>query len=121
MRNDRHDHPSLGELLRDARVQAGLSIRQLAPKVGVHHSLLARLENGETERPSPELLQHLADELGLDVNELLACVGVTPSLPEPRMYFRRKLGVSADEAEVLARLIEDHQAKQIEQKRKPSK
>lgn len=110
MRDDTKDIP-LGTHLRILRDQAGYSIRELARKVGVHNSYLSRLESGETAHPSPELLQRLADALGADSTELLTYLGVRPELPEPRAYFRRKLGVDADEAEILARLIENHQAK----------
>lgn len=105
----RNHLPTLAAYLRQAREQAGCSIRELAKRVGVHHSYLARLESGETANPAPELLERLADELGVDSTELLAYVNV--SLPEPRAYFRRKLGVDAGEADVLAQLIEDYRAK----------
>ena len=105
------DNISLGDYLRIAREEKGLSIRALARRVGVDHTYLARVENGERGDPKPELLNRLAAELNVDPAELLAYVGVEPALPEPRLYFRRKLGVDADEAEVLARLVEEHQAK----------
>jgi transcriptional regulator with XRE-family HTH domain len=104
------EHMSLGEYLRAARERAGYSIRELANRVSVHFSYLARLESGETARPAPDLLQRLAAVLDVDAAELLAYIGVKPELPEPRAYFRRKLGVNAEEADVLARLIEDYQA-----------
>lgn len=108
MRDDQK-HESLAAHLRQAREQSGLSIRELAKQVGgVHHSYLARIENGETANPSTDLLQRLADVLNVDSADLLAYVNVT--LPEPRAYFRRKFGVDAEEADVLARLIEEHQA-----------
>jgi transcriptional regulator with XRE-family HTH domain len=110
MRHEDSSHQSLGEYLREAREQAGLSIRELARLAEVNHAFLARVESGE-RGASAELLQRLADVLDVDAAELLAYVGIRPALPEPRMYFRSKLGVDADEAEILARLIEDHQAK----------
>lgn len=111
MREEGNQHVTLGDYLRMARQQAGYSIRELAKLVSVHFSYLARLENGETAHPSPDLLQRLAEVLQVDAAELLTYIGVKPALPEPRAYFRRKLGVNAEEADVLARLIEDYQAK----------
>lgn len=102
----------LGTYLRSRRKRLGLSQRQVAAQAGVHHSKLGRLENGEiSERPNPEHLQRIADVLGVNVSKLLAFFGVTPSteLPSVRMYFRRKLGVNADEAAVLANLVADYQ------------
>lgn len=98
---------SLASVIRQAREAAGLSIRQLAPLVGAHHSLLARIEAGEVTRPSPEMVQRIAEALELDSTELLAFIGVKPSsvLPEPRIYFRRAYGMSDREAREAARRI----------------
>ena len=41
----------------------------------------------------------------------LSYLGVKPITPEPRIYFRRAYGASADEAEILAQLIEEYQAR----------
>lgn len=83
-----------------------MSIRELARLAGVNFAYLSRLENDE-RGASADVLQRLADVLQLDTSQLLSYIGVRPDLPEPRLYFRRKLGVNAKEAEILARLIED--------------
>jgi len=108
------EHASLGDYLREARERAGYSIRELAKLVHLHHSYIARLESGETAHPAPDLLNRLAKALKVDAAELWPYIGITHELPEPRAYFRRKLGVNADDAEVLARLVEDFQAKKKE-------
>src|SRR5579859_528702 len=87
------DAPStLGEYLRQAREQAGISQRQLASRVGVHNSYLARLESGENDNPSPELLQRFAEVLEVSSTDLLAFIGVKPpeGLPELAPYLRAK-------------------------------
>lgn len=108
----RSEPQSLGEYLKEARERAGLSQRELGKQADVHHSYIARIESGELATPIPEYLQRLADVLEIDVTELLAFLGVKPEMPEPRVYFRRKFGVDADQADILAQLIEDYQAKQ---------
>jgi transcriptional regulator with XRE-family HTH domain len=106
-------HHTLGTFIAAKRVRMGLSQRQLAAQAGIHHSLIARMERGEiVAGRSPEHMQAIADALEVDVSELLRLVGIKPSLPEPRVYFRRKYGVNAKEADILAGLIEDYQAKQ---------
>ncbi|MEU0537072.1 helix-turn-helix domain-containing protein [Amycolatopsis tolypomycina] len=102
---------TLANLIRQGREAAGLSVRQLAPLVGVHHSVLARIESGEVARPSAEVVQHIAEALELDAAELLAFVGVKPTLPEPRVYFRRAYGMSDDEAKEAEQIIADLRAK----------
>ena len=97
--------------LREARLAARLSMRQLAERVGVDHAYIVRLEAGKHAHPSADVLQRMADALGLDPAKLLHFIGVKPAstLPAPRTYFRRKLGVDAEEADILAQLIEDYQ------------
>ena len=101
--------PSLGEYLRHARERAGLSQRQLAADANMHHPYIARLESGEVRsKPKPEHLQRLADALSIDLAELFAFLGVRPSLPETRTYFRRAYGVNDEEANVIASLVEHY-------------
>lgn len=102
---------TLAEAVRDARAAAGLSIRQLAPLVGVHHSVLARIERGEVTKSSPELLQHIAEVTETDPARLLAFIGVKATLPEPRVYFRRAYGMTEDEAAEAEAIIAELRAR----------
>jgi transcriptional regulator with XRE-family HTH domain len=106
--NEHQNSPrrSLGQHLRSLREQAGWSQRKFATLVGIHHSYLARLENGKTSSPSAELLQRMAETLEIDTADLLTHIGIKPSLPEPRVYFRHRYGLSPEQAEQAARLIE---------------
>lgn len=54
--------------IRSARVEAGLTREQMAPKVGVTLRTLARWENGETERISFASLQRVANATGKHVS-----------------------------------------------------
>jgi transcriptional regulator with XRE-family HTH domain len=105
--------PTLGARLRSARLETGLTIRQLASLAGINHSYLVKLETDQNDHPSAAHLQRLADVLELDASDLLAYIGVDPSsmLPSPRVYFRRKFGVSEAQADDLARLIADYTKK----------
>jgi transcriptional regulator with XRE-family HTH domain len=106
-------HATLGSFIATHREAAGLSQRELAARAGLHHSLLSRIESGEISAGrTPEHLQGIADALAIDVSDLLGFLGVKPRLPEPRAYFRRKLGINARDADVLAQLVEDYRAKQ---------
>ena len=102
---------SLGEYLQAARATSGLSQRQAALKGGMHHSFLARLESGEVKGPDPALLQQYCDAIGADAGTALSYLGVKPILPEPRMYFRKAYGVDEVDAEAIAQLIAEFQAK----------
>jgi transcriptional regulator with XRE-family HTH domain len=98
---------TLADTIRAAREAAGLSLRQLSPLVGLDFSVLSRIEAGKVTRPSPEVLQNIAEVLELDASELLAFVGVKATLPEPKVYFRKAYGMTEDEAIEAARLIEE--------------
>ena len=106
---------TLAAYLCGKREAAGLSQRQLAALAHVDHSYLAKLESGKiSTRPNPEHLQRLCDALGVELSEAMALLGIRSTLPEPRVYFRRAYGVDADEAEIMARLIDEYRAKKKE-------
>jgi transcriptional regulator with XRE-family HTH domain len=96
---------TLAEYLKSAREQAGMSQRQLASRVGIHHSYLARLEQGENDSPSAELLQTIADVLEISSTDLLAFVGVKPpeGLPELAPYLRAKYRMDETAIQELAK------------------
>jgi transcriptional regulator with XRE-family HTH domain len=102
---------TLASVVRAAREAAGLSIRQLAPLVRAHYSVLARIEAGDVTRPSPEMVQNIAQALELDASELLAFIGVKATLPEPKVYFRKAYGMSEREAEEAEAVIAELRAK----------
>src|SRR5262252_589681 len=53
---------SLGDYLREQRVSARLSLRQLAEQAGVSNPYLSQIERG-LRKPSAEVLQQLANAL----------------------------------------------------------
>jgi PTS system nitrogen regulatory IIA component len=54
-----------GATLRLLRIEAGLSLRELASRVGVSGTYLSRVENGHDPSPTPDRLIAIADVLGL--------------------------------------------------------
>jgi transcriptional regulator with XRE-family HTH domain len=103
---------SLGAYLRSKREETGMSQRQVALKANVDNSFIAKLESGKiATRPNIELLQRVCDIIHADFYKAMEYLGVNPTLPEPRVYFRRALGVTADDAEILAQLVEEFQTK----------
>jgi transcriptional regulator with XRE-family HTH domain len=51
--------PALGVLLRSLREARGLSLRELAQLAGIDHAYVHRLETGDKESPSDEVLSKL--------------------------------------------------------------
>lgn len=96
----------LGAVIRRARLDVGLSIRQLAERVGVHHSFISRLESGDYTSAGPQILQRLSRVLELDERDLFALTGqeAPEGLPAFTPYLRAKYEMS-DEA---AQALKDH-------------
>lgn len=66
---------NLGKLVKNKRLEAGLSLRQLAKLVGVSHTEIARIESGERECPSLKILTSLADVLRVPGVQILEIAG----------------------------------------------
>jgi transcriptional regulator with XRE-family HTH domain len=66
----RRDYPPIGERLRAARQERGLSLRGFADRLGVSPSLISQIENGRA-RPSVNTLYAMTGELGVSIDDLL--------------------------------------------------
>ena len=66
---------SLGDYLREQRVSARLSLRQLAAQAGVSNPYLSQIERG-LRRPSAEVLQQLAKALRISAEQLYLRAGL---------------------------------------------
>jgi transcriptional regulator with XRE-family HTH domain len=62
---------NVGSLIRRERQAQGLSLRELARRVGVSASMLSQVETGRT-RPSVSTIYAIATELGLSIDALLS-------------------------------------------------
>jgi transcriptional regulator with XRE-family HTH domain len=65
---------TLGQQIRDARVEADVALRALARAVDVAPSYINDIEN-DRRVPSEPVLRRIAAELDLDANQLLAAAG----------------------------------------------
>ncbi|MEX2106222.1 MAG: helix-turn-helix domain-containing protein [Solirubrobacterales bacterium] len=61
----------MGQRLRTAREQRGLSLREVARRLGISASALSQIETGKS-RPSVKTLYAIVSELGLSMDQLLA-------------------------------------------------
>src|ERR671921_1637900 len=66
---------TLGDYLREQRVNAQLSLRQLAEQTGVSNPYLSQIERG-LRRPSAEVLQQLAKALRISAETLYVRAGI---------------------------------------------
>ena len=68
-----------GEIIRELRVNKGLTIKEVAEKVGLHYVFFSRLER-DLEKPSEETIKKIAEILNYndDVNVLITAFGRIP-------------------------------------------
>ena len=66
---------TLGDYLKEQRVAAHLSLRQLAEQAGVSNPYLSQIERG-LRRPSAEVLQQIAKALRISAEQLYLRAGI---------------------------------------------
>jgi len=70
---------SFGARLRELRIKARLTQRELAQQIGVDFSYLSKIENGALPPPSEKVILRLAEVLKADKDELLLLAGRIPA------------------------------------------
>jgi HTH-type transcriptional regulator, competence development regulator len=70
---------TLGEYIRQRRLDLGISRHRLALDAGISHTEVHRIETGERKQPSLKVLCSIADALTVPQEELLKVSGYAPS------------------------------------------
>lgn len=65
----------LGDRLRQVRTMRGWSLRETAAKADISSAYLQKLERGQVNNPSPNVLYGLADKLNVPYSELMKLAG----------------------------------------------
>jgi len=83
---------SFGDILRRAREAKALSLRQLAERVDIEYSRLAKIESGT--RPAPRLaeVRRLADALDVDMGALVVAGGTSREVMDHLLWSERLQG-----------------------------
>ncbi len=68
----------LGEIIREKRVQKGITLRRFAEMLGVSPTYVSQFELGEGTPPTAARLQEIAKILGEDADALIAMAGRVP-------------------------------------------
>ena len=68
-----------GPRLRELRIQAGMTQRELAGRVNVDFTYLSKIENGALPPPSEKVILQLAEVLNTDKDDLITLAGKIPS------------------------------------------
>jgi transcriptional regulator with XRE-family HTH domain len=112
---------NVGSLIRRERQTQGLSLRELARRVGVSASMLSQVETGRT-RPSVSTIYAIATELGLSIDALLsdretavaaATAAASGSAAAGSRVRRGPVGASAA-ADLASQLVRPEQRRKLE-------
>lgn len=80
---------TFGEVIREARKLKGVSLREMASRIGISHPYLSQLENGRNNNPSIEIILSLSRELDLSLSYLVHLsgidIGIKQDIPEDVM------------------------------------
>lgn len=105
---------TLGDTLREARLDKHLGLRELARHLDKSPSYLSDIEN-DRRVPSEEVLAELAKLLGLDFEQLMALAGrlgaetrrLVERSPEAVALFRRISGLRPDQLRQVAETVNE--------------
>lgn len=102
-----HDNKSIGEVIAEARQEAGLSQRQLAKLANINNSELSKIEAGIRKDPSPKLLRKISKYIDVNYNDLMYMIGlgvqVSPLNPFLLEHYAHLKGADLDEAWTIAK------------------
>lgn len=98
----------LGRLLARARVERGLSMRELAMHVGMADGWIAGVEAGRFAEPAPDRVARIADALDIEPARIARITrgAVANGLPSMRTYFRTKFDLDAEQIAKVERYVE---------------
>lgn len=78
-----------GQVLRQAREEQGLPLRELARRVGLDPSRLSRIEHGDRPPPSLPQIRALSQALGVPMADLLVAAGTKKEVLETLLWSER--------------------------------
>lgn len=71
------EEKKLNETIKILRESRGISQRELARRINVNNAVIARIESGETKKPSFQLLKSLSREFKIELYSLLKAANYT--------------------------------------------
>lgn len=85
---------ALGDILKEKRIELGMSLRDVERQTGIRNAHLSQIENHTISRPEMAMLWELAALYGLDYAELLAAADLPGGSGEPSGRQRRRMSVA---------------------------
>lgn len=98
---------TLGERIRQRRIEKNLSLAELARRADLSKGYLHAIEGGDTQKPSAEILFRVANELGTTIGDLLGEEHIEqelPDIPEPLLQLANEDNLTEADINMLARI-----------------
>jgi transcriptional regulator with XRE-family HTH domain len=95
---------TFGTKVKEERMRLGWSQGQLAEAVGISRNYLSQIERGEASNLSWNVMNKLAQELGIFLGEVAGITDVMESLPPSLAEFASQAELPPDDIAMLARL-----------------
>lgn len=94
----------IGEVIANAREQAGYSQRQLAKIANISNAELSKIESGEREIPNPKTLRKISNFINVKYQDMMYMIGlgmeVSPLNPFIKDYYNKMNLDQLNEAEI---------------------
>lgn len=94
----------IGEIIAEARENAGLSQRQLAKIANISNAELSKIESGEREIPNPKTLRKISKHINVNYNDMMYMIGlgmeVSPLNPFIKDYYDKMNLKELNDAEI---------------------
>ena len=98
---------TLGQVVRKKRLQMGLSLRDVAAAVGVHHATVDRIETDQFKVVDPATLSAIADVLRLDRLFLLSLNGAGVADEDIRIIARAAKKMTEEQRRKMLALLRE--------------
>lgn len=74
-----YEATKLGDVIRNRRLELGLTQKELEQRAGLHQEWVSMVERGRVKHPRTTHLQRLADALDMDARDLVVAASYTKS------------------------------------------
>ena len=102
------DHnDTLGHVIKNKRLQLGMTLRDLAAKAGVHHATIDRIETDQFKVVDPSTLVKIAEALHLDQLYLLSLNGAGVKDEDIRIIARAANKMSVEQRQQMMAILRD--------------
>lgn len=95
---------NIGQIIAEARENAGYSQRQLAKIANISNAELSKIESGEREIPNPKTLRKISKYINVNYNNMMYMIGlgmeVSPLNPFIKDYYSKMNLQNLEEAEL---------------------